>query len=66
MCKSQNINIRIIGKQGKMTFEIVTNSTIILILKWMKSSKKKDYENDELNRRDMKKHLNKYKENADK
>jgi hypothetical protein len=32
----------------------------------MKSSKKKDYENDELNRRDMKKHLNKYKENADK
>jgi hypothetical protein len=47
MCKSQNINIRIIGKQGKMTFEMVTISTTILILKWMKSSKKKDYENDE-------------------
>jgi hypothetical protein len=47
MCKSQIRNIRIIGKQGKMTFEMVTISTTILILKWMKPSKKKDYENDE-------------------
>jgi uncharacterized membrane-anchored protein YhcB (DUF1043 family) len=45
---------------------MVTISTTILILKWMKPSKKKDYENDEWNQRDMKKNLNKYKENADK